>query len=183
MRFKKCTCARIFTEKEMSKLLIAAFAFVLSPLAAFCAPLPVDLPPMNHADAQLVIVDAGGNENVYSPRELETYPTYRVTTTTPWRDKPAEFEGVLLSDFLAAHGLAGVDAILVTAENDYTATIPREVWEQADVLIATRVNGQPHSRRSRGPIQFVIAMEEFKGSAVAIEDHLVWMAARIETAQ
>jgi hypothetical protein len=167
----------------MSKLLIAAFAFVLSPLAAFCAPLPVELPPMNHAEAQLVIVDASGNESVYTPGELETYPTYRLTTTTPWRDEPAEFEGVLLSDFLAAHGLAGVDAILVTAENDYTATIPRAVWEQTAVLVATRVNGQPHSRRSRGPIQFVIAMEEFNSSEVALEDHLVWMATRIEAAQ
>lgn len=76
-----------------------------------------------------------------------------------------------------------MEAILVTAENDFTSVIPREVRLQHDVMLATRVDGQPHSRRARGPIQFVIDMDACENSTVAREGHLVWMAARIEAAR
>ena len=85
-----------------------------------------------------------------------------------------------MSELLEASGLSSVDAIAVTAENDYRTVIEREIWESVDILVATRVDGRPHSRRVRGPIQFVIDMDAFNASAVTSESNLVWMAARIE---
>lgn len=160
--------------------LVAAATLLSLPLSGIAAPVSVTLEPMEHMQAELVVARPDGSEMSYTPAALEEFPTYRLRTTTPWRAEPAEFDGVMLRDILAANGLEGVDAILVTAENDFTATLPRALWETVDVVVVTRVDGRPHSRRARGPIQFVIDMDAYEASDVALEDHLVWMAARIE---
>ena len=165
----------------MLRILAAATALALSASSVFAGPLvEVDLAPMTHAEASLLIVGADGAEFEYSPAELEGFTTYSMATTTPWRDEPANFEGVLLAEVLEASGLGSVDAIAVTAENDYSTVITRELWESVDILVATRVDGRPHSRRARGPIQFVIDSETFNSSDLTSESNLVWMAARIE---
>jgi hypothetical protein len=143
-------------------------------------PEPVALAAVKHAAASLEVIGTDGASKTYSPNDLETFPTYRLKTTTPWRQEAAEFEGVLLTDILAAHGLSDVPAIKVTAENDFTSVIGREVWQSVQILVATRVDGRPHSRRARGPIQFVMDMDAYSASDAASESDLVWMAARIE---
>ena len=164
-----------------AKSMAALAAFFLSAQVALAGPpVEVELAPIDHAEAELVVVAADGSEQSYSPADLENFPTYRVTTATPWRDEAAEFDGVMLADVLAASELDGLDAIAVTAENDYRTVIDREVWESVDILVATRANGSPLSRRARGPILFVIDMEAFNASDVTSESNLVWMAARIE---
>ena len=66
----------------------------------------------------MTVVRRDGSEIRYSPAALEELPTYRMRTTTPWREEPAEFEGVLLKDILEANGLADVEAINVATENE-----------------------------------------------------------------
>ena len=144
---------------------------------------PVDLAPVRHAQASLTLIAPDGSRKTFSPEELEKIGSYRLTTRTPWRETPATFEGPLLADVLAIGGLADLDAVEVTAENDYTVTIEREVWTSVPILVATRVNGQPHNRRERGPIQFVMDMNQYRSSPVAAERHWVWMAATIKPAQ
>ncbi|MEM9578231.1 MAG: hypothetical protein AAF999_14605 [Pseudomonadota bacterium] len=142
----------------------------------------VVLDPIPHADATLVVLAPDGSETSYTPSQLEQFTTYRMTTKTPWRETPATFEGVLLSDVLEAHGLAEMSTIVVTAENDYSTSISRDVIGTVEILVATRVDGKAHSRRARGPIQFVIDAAAYEASGVATESDLVWMAARIEPA-
>ncbi|NND17467.1 MAG: hypothetical protein HKN98_02710 [Silicimonas sp.] len=149
-------------------------------LAMAAPPEPVVLAPIEHIDAQLVIVDMDGNEHVYTPDSLEAMGAFRVVTKTPWRPEEAVFEGTTLQVLLRAHGLDGSGAIRVTAENDFQSIVEREVWEDVPILLATRVDGRPHTRRARGPIQFVIPDADYSSSDVAKEGHLVWMAARIE---
>ncbi|MFK7745513.1 MAG: hypothetical protein AB8B47_10700 [Roseobacter sp.] len=162
---------------------VLSILLILAPFSASAAPRPVQLAPMQERAAELVIVAADGKEARYSPDTLEEMPTYQLTTTTPWREKPANFEGILLKDLLKAHGLHTASAIRVTAENDFTSIIQRAVWEEVEILVATRVNGKAHSRRARGPIQFVIDKSSYESSSNALEEHLVWMAARIEAVQ
>ena len=163
------------------RILAAAAALALSAQSALSGPLSkVELEPITHVDAALVVVGNDGTEHKYSPADLEEFTTYSLTTTTPWRDEPAEFQGVLLADVLAATGLDSASSIAVMAENDYRTVIPQAVWQEVDILVATRVNGRAHSRRARGPIQFVIDMETFNASELTSESNLVWMAARIE---
>jgi hypothetical protein len=138
------------------------------------------LPPMTHEQGSLTVVAPDGSETSYSAADLEKFPTYSLTTTTPWREVPAVFEGILLSDVLEANGLNNAANILVTAENDFQTTISKELLDSVQILIATRVDGMPHSRRLRGPIQFVIDSKVFAESPLTTESNLVWMAARIE---
>lgn len=159
------------------------FASLLGTFSAMAGPLlPIKLEPMDHADAALVVVDPDGRESRYAPADLEQLPTFSLVTTTPWRDEAAEFQGVLLRDLLAANGLSEALSVVVVAENDYRTVIEREIWESVDILVATRVDGKPHSRRARGPIQFVIDRDAFEASSLTSESNLVWMAARIEAA-
>lgn len=169
----------------LKQILAAAAVAVLAalPFAGQAAPEPVTLAKIEHAAGALTVLGPDGTETVYSIDALEGLPTYSLRTKTPWRDAPATFEGVLLRDLLAAHGLSDAEGITVTAENDYRVTIPHQIWAELDVLIATRVDGAAHSRRARGPIQFVIDMDAYAAHGAVLEDHLVWMAARIEPAQ
>lgn len=161
--------------------LILTAVIATAPIPAVAgAPKPAALGTIEHMPAELTVVGVDGSERRYNPAELEKMPTYSLRTTTPWRSEPAEFEGVLLTDILAANGLSDAAAINVSAENDYTITIPRAAWEELQILVATRVDGKPHTRRDRGPIQFVIDAETYAASALAREDYLVWMASRIE---
>lgn len=160
-----------------------AASFLISH-AAFASEIkPVSLPPIDHTEAMLTVVSPDGRERTFTPATIEALPTYRLKTTTPWREVPASFDGVMLRDLLRETGLADAGAILVTAENEFTSTIPRSVWEETDMLVVTRVDGAPHSRRARGPIQFVVDAGTYANSGLVSESHLVWMAARIEAAE
>ena len=164
---------------------LAALAAALSltfGAAAADDPEPVELEEIALQEAELTFAGPEG-EKTYTPAELEAFGTYRMVTSTPWRDEPAVFEGPLLGALLAAHGLADAPAIRVTAENDYSVVIPREVWSGRPVMVATRVDGKPHNRRARGPLQFVFAMDEEPAlDDQAFEKNWVWMAERIEPA-
>lgn len=159
-------------------MLAFALCLMAAPLAAGLLQ-PVTLSAMQHDNAELIVTHQDGSEARFSASDLEQFPTYRLTTTTPWRTEAAVFEGIRLRDLLDANGLGDVDSISVAAENEYTVSIPHAAWQELDILVATRVNGQPISRRERGPIQFVVDMDSYKASSIAREDYLVWMAARI----
>ncbi len=159
----------------------AAFALGLSVHPLWAGTFEkVDLAPVKHMDATLVVVGASGDEIIYTPALLEELPTYSLTTRTPWRDVPATFEGVMLRDVLQANGLGPHTSVLVTAENDYSTVISAELLSSVDILVATRVDGQPHTRRARGPIQFILDLDEYASSDLTQEANYVWMAARIE---
>ena len=142
----------------------------------------VEVGETRFSKATLTIAGRDG-EKSYDQAGLEALGTYGLETVTPWRKQPARFVGVRLMDLLHAHGLAEVTAIRVIAENDYAVTIQREDWQQNDVLVATRVNGKGHSRRERGPIQFIFDMSSNPrlGDEV-FQSNWVWMASRIEIA-
>jgi len=162
----------------MRNLLVAAMIVMMGASAHAMSPVEVD--DVRFARASLT-VSAPTGETSYSPAELEALGTYAFTTKTPWRDAPAEFVGIRLIDLLAANGMSDVKAIRVVAENDYAVTIERAAWTKHDMLVATRVNGKPHSRRARGPIQFVFPMSTDPATGEAdFEANWVWMAARIE---
>ena len=172
---------RLFMAACVAASLIAPGA-LLAQIAPDPAFSPVELPDLRHRDASLTIIDADGQAHVYTPADLEGLPTYMVETTTPWRETPARFEGVLLSDLLSKHGLIDQERIHVVAENDFVSEIERDVWQTGAIMIATRVDGAPHTRRARGPIQFIIPMESFSTNEMFTAQHLVWMAAEIRPA-
>ena len=143
---------------------------------------PVEVGETRFARASLTVVGPEG-EKSYDPAALEAFGTYALETVTPWRPDRTQFVGIRLRDLLDAHGIAHVPAIRVIAENDYAITISRDNWTRYDPLIATRVDGKGHSRRNRGPLQFIFDMSSTPSVGdEAFQSNWVWMAARIEIA-
>lgn len=91
---------------------------------------------------------------VWDMAMLEALPQTRFTTTTPWHNGPVTFSGPLLRHVLAAVQARG-RSMRATALNDYRITIPASDAAAFDVIIATRMNGQPMSIRTKGPL-FII---------------------------
>lgn len=171
------------TTRKYFTAVFLAIAVAAGPQAVLAGgesgPTPVTLAPIAHHEASLTI---GGT--AYAPADLEAFGAYRLKTKTPWRAETAEFDGVLLADVLAAHGLADAPAVRITAENDYSVIVPREAWTTHNALLATRVDGRAHTRRARGPIQIVFDYDHDDAvRAKAFEKHWVWMASRIEAAE
>ena len=159
--------------------LLVVFSLALPAFGA--APEPAELAPLEFPPASLVVEGATGT-TAYDRATLEDeFRTYRLVTTTPWRPDPATFEGVMLNDLLARHDLDTARGVKVTAENDFQVVIPAEILTSVPILVATRVDGQPHTRRARGPLQFVIPMDVYERLDLT-ERYWVWMAARIEAA-
>ncbi|MBL7090001.1 MAG: molybdopterin-dependent oxidoreductase [Acidovorax sp.] len=85
---------------------------------------------------------------------LEALPQRSFVTSTPWYKEPTKFTGPLLRDVLAAAKASGV-ALEAMALNDYKTSIPMEDARQFDVIVAHRINDQPISVRTKGPL-FII---------------------------
>ncbi|WP_180683097.1 molybdopterin-dependent oxidoreductase [Tepidicella baoligensis] len=91
---------------------------------------------------------------VFDMAMLEALPQHEFTTLTPWEDRPLKFSGPLLRDVLRLVQARG-QTLRATALNDYRISIPADDAQQFDVIIATRLNDQPMSIRTRGPL-FII---------------------------
>lgn len=164
----------------MFRSILATAFLAMTAVTAVQAMEPVKVEDTRFARAALT-VSTEGKDQSFTPAELEQLGTFSMTTDTPWRENPAEFVGVRLTDLLSATGLEDVSAIRVIAENDYAITMDRDVWVNNDLLIATRVDGRGHTRRARGPIQFVFNMSEAPETGEEdFQSNWVWMAARIE---
>jgi hypothetical protein len=159
--------------------MLLSMGLVFKPAGLVYAFERVTLSPITHQTAELAVTSRDGSVTRDTPAQLEEFETYSLTTKTPWREEAATFEGILLHDLLAAHGLDEVGTIMIVAENDYVATMSLDVWRNASVLVATRVNGAAHSRRARGPIQLVFDYEVYEASDLLTQSHMVWMAAGI----
>ena len=162
---------------------VAVSLLVLGGITATAEPKRAGLPHIDHAVASLEVIGSEGQSAVYSPTQLEEFPTYEVETRTPCRAQPADFAGVLVSDVLARHDLLSAPMIVVTAENEFSAAFDRRAMMAAPILIATRADGAAHSRRARGPIQFVISEDDMKARGALNESPLVWMVTRFEASR
>lgn len=91
---------------------------------------------------------------------LSTFPKHRIETRTPWTDGVASFDGVLLSDVLAAVGACG-NSLFAEAINGYRIELPISDAEKFGVLLAMRMNGRPLSRRDKGPLWMVYPRDSF----------------------
>lgn len=158
----------------------AALMFTAFAAGSSAEVVPIELESVRYQAATLVVAGINGDVS-YDQASLEALGAMRMSTITPWRETMTDFDGVLLQDVLAANGLSGAGKIRVTAENGYATEIESETWKNFPILLATRVNGRAHSRRARGPIQFVLPMSA--SPEVGMDGFLsnwVWMAARIE---
>lgn len=90
-----------------------------------------------------------GATAVWDMAMIDALPQATFTTRTPWDNAPVTFSGPLLRDLLAAVGSRGT-RIRATALNDYRITIPVEDTRRYNIVVATRMNDQPMSVRTKG---------------------------------
>jgi hypothetical protein len=96
----------------------------------------------------------------YDLDQLETLGLTKFVTTTSWTDGETSFEGVKLSDLLAANNLTG-SVLKATAINDYAADIPFGDTEKYPVMIATKMDGKRMAVRDKGPLWIVYPRRDF----------------------
>lgn len=129
-----------------------AFALLLTTLPAMALELPKDRVVLT-VSGQLGVTNRAQTA-VWDMAMLEALPQTRFTTTTPWDNGPVTFSGPLLRDVLATVQARGT-TLRATALNDYRITIPASDAAAFDVIIATRMNDQPMSVRTKGPLFIV----------------------------
>ena len=110
---------------------------------------------------------------------LDALPQSAYLTRTPWDEVPKSFSRPLLRDVLLAVEARG-QALRAQALNDYSARIPLVDVEEHDVLLATRVNGQPVPVRARGPLMIMYPFDRVPALQKAVYfERCVWQLRRL----
>lgn len=120
--------------------------------SAFALDTPTERPILTISGA--INVKNAGNVARFDMKMIESLPQHSFTTRTPWFDKPVQFTGPLLDDVMAAVGAKG-SALIATAINDYTITIPMNDVKGRKMIMARLIDGKPIPVREKGPL-FVV---------------------------
>lgn len=126
---------------------VAAFA-ALVPLQALAEQTAV---PAVTGDVVLEIEIEGAETVRFDLAALEALPQHSFSTTTIWTEGAREFSGPPLAAVMAAAGL-GMEPIYAYASNGYGVTLTFPPGDELTPIIATRIDGQPISRREKGPL-------------------------------
>ena len=137
-----------------SNVLWSTFVVLLT-LAS--SPSPASAGELGKPTGEIILTISGSIKNTnddgmaeFDLPMLEALARASFVTTTPWTAGPTAFEGVALTDLLAAVGASG-SAMTVTALNDYSATIPI-ADARSGAILAYRLNGAYFSVREKGPL-------------------------------
>jgi hypothetical protein len=146
---------------RIQALLLAGFLGVLSTVAG--AQEPEACLPAPSGDIILEITgdiscgNAHEGDNLaahFDAALLESLGTKVLETTTDWTNGSQRFEGPLMRDILQKVQASGT-VVHAVAANDYAVTIPREDFEDYQVILAMSQNGKRLSLRDRGPLWII----------------------------
>lgn len=126
------------------------------------------LPQVATADATLaaptgkVILTISGKIGAYNAGEtarfdremLEAMDWGTFTTMTPWYDAPVTFSGVHMAKLMQTVKANG-EMVVAAALNDYETRIPMSDFNQFNVLLALKRNGEYMPVREKGPLFIV----------------------------
>jgi hypothetical protein len=85
---------------------------------------------------------------------LEALGMRSFRTKTPWYSEPVVFEGIPMRTLLREVGASGT-RVTATALNDYTTDIPLADFDQFNVLLALKRDGNYMPVRDKGPLFIV----------------------------
>ncbi len=90
--------------------------------------------------------------------DIEKLPMHQTMLRTPWGMNGA-YQGVLLSDFLAAYKLDVKSELVITALDRYVSNITADKL-RGRAFLATRFSGKPIPQTARGPLILLWPDEE-----------------------
>lgn len=117
------------------------------------------------ASEPLLVLDGdirGGAVVNLDDHDLSALPQTEFDTSTQWTTGLRRFSGPLLAHLLDHHG-AGPGDLRLAAINAYSMTINRNLITSEAPIIANRIDGQPFSRRDKGPFWVVFPYDRATG--------------------
>ncbi len=163
------------------------------PLAMLCLMLSgVALadPAWRTAPANPVILTVSGEleccpEGIayFDLERLDALAQTELKTLTPWTERVDSYQGVRLSELLAALGAKG-DNLEALALNDYSTQFSTEAPLQYPVILATRKNGQLMRVRDKGPIWIIYPLNDYPELRKEKYHHaMVWQLKSLKVAR
>lgn len=118
---------------------------------------PARLPELGNPTGKVILTISGKIQKANAGKTvkidlamLDSLPQSKVVTKNPWTKGTHTYEGPLISTVMDWVGSKGTN-LVVTALNDYVATIPTTDLIQWPVILSTRVDGHPMTIREKGP--------------------------------
>ena len=90
---------------------------------------------------------------------LQALPTVRLETTTAVTDGMRVFEGFLMRDLLDLVDARG-STVTASALNEYAIDIAIEEFDQFDIVVAYRMDGEPLLPSDKGPLWIVYPRDQ-----------------------
>jgi hypothetical protein len=126
--------------------LVAAAALVV------LGPVQVTAQEAEIAGPIVLEIEVQGRDTVrFDIAALEALPQQSFSTTTIWTEGAIEFSGPSLTAVLGVAGL-GMEPVYAYASNGYGVTLTFPPGDELSPIIATRIDGEPISRREKGPL-------------------------------
>lgn len=139
-------------------LVVSALLFSFSPTWAQEA-LPAPTGPVILTVTGAVTVSNSDGAAAFDREMLEGLGVVEIKTTTPWTDGVQTFEGVLGRTVFERVGATG-ESVFASALNDYTVEVPMSDFQNYDVLLATKVNGEEMQVSDKGPIWIIYPRDD-----------------------
>jgi len=131
------------------------------------------VPGVAHADQFSVTVSDNGGTTNWEIEDLDAFEQVVLLTATTWSEEPIRFSGPLVRDVLKASGITNPSSILrATAYNGYHVDIPVAEFQEHDVVLASRANGELIPLEDRGPYRFVY---DFSKVGAKKDSYWIWM--------
>ena len=146
--------------RRVTAVFVIAWAVSLSPLSGAASDLP-------EPTGNVILIVEGDIRSTNSAGRaqfdramLGMLGSHHIFTSTPWTDGVIDFEGVLISDVLAAVDAQGT-ALEATALNDYKVKIDVADLQKYPVIIAMSADGKPLTRRDKGPLWVIYPLDDY----------------------
>lgn len=178
---------------KMSSRMLGRRRFIVSmtalaSVAALRASAEETAPPVASATQGTILeIERDGDEPfLFDLAALEALPQHSFATSTIWTEGVRQFSGPPLAAVLAAAGLEMVP-VQAFASNGYGVTLTFPPGDALVPIVATRIDGQPISRREKGPLWVMFPFdsdEAFRNAEVFGQSiwHLVRLSNRPDPA-
>lgn len=113
-------------------------------------------------------------------RTIERLGLVKYAVDDPRLKESITFTGVLLSDFLAYVSDGLVTNIHIVASDDSQVDIPFADIERWPILLATRANGEPLTKKDYGPTRIVYPYGDYPIDPASHDDMWIWNVKTID---